>query len=159
MTLAEMLCFVSGLRSSVQVLLENSYQRFCMMPYCETFPLKCLFLEQSHPWSNLTGASGIDRENLGCFRMQIPAVLRKLLMCTSSSDIINSENTLFLLEAVYITFQQCVNPDVFIRKGCNVKKQHYLLTARMKKAPICVPQVWDQSPAASSPSAQSSSLL
>lgn len=138
MTLAEMLCFVSGLRSSVQVLLENSYQRFCMMPHCETFPLKCLFLEQSHPWSNLNGASGVDRENLGYFRMQITAVLRKSLMCTSSSDIISSANTLFLSEAVYITFQQCVNPDVFIWKGCNVKKQHYLLTARMKKAPICV---------------------
>lgn len=87
------------------------------------FPLKCLFLEQSHPWSSLSGASGVDRENLGYFRMQIPAVLRNLLMCTSSSDIINSENMLFPLEAVYITLQQCLNPDVFIWKGCSVKKQ------------------------------------
>lgn len=120
--LLKLYCLTSPLITPILVVSQMPYQWHWALPHCETFLLKCLFLDQSHPWSNFTEASGLDRKNLGYLRLQISAVLRKLLMCTSSSDIINSENMLFLLEAVYITFQLCLNQDLFVQKGCNIKK-------------------------------------
>lgn len=76
----------------------------------------------NHPWSNFTETGGLDRGNLCYLKLHISAVLRNLLMCTSSSDIISGANMLVLLEAVYITSQQCLNQDLFSGKGQDAKK-------------------------------------
>lgn len=52
-------------------------------------------------------------------------------MCTNSPDEISSKNILFLLEAVYKTFRQRWNQDLFVQRDCNVKSK--AVTARMEE--------------------------
>lgn len=64
-------------------------------------------------------------------------------MCTSSSDTINSKNMLFLLEAVYIMFQQCLNQDLFVQKGSDDKKQSNVTLGRIVEGShLCWQQGW-----------------
>lgn len=83
-------------------------------------------------------------------------------MCTNSSDIINSGNMLFLLEAIYIVFQQCLNQNLFVQKGCNVKKQSSVTSQQKgwkRAATSACNRSGTKSPVTYSPHACNSTLL